>query len=59
MAQVDRGEGILYVFGIVKYKDIFGGKHETRYAIASNRDPRWVILLGKIFMSTVLSPTSG
>ena len=31
MAQLDRGQGILYVFGIVKYKDIFGGKHQTRY----------------------------
>ena len=44
MAQVERGQGTLYVFGIANYRDIFGGKHETRYcyrfkAGPTNTDP--------------------
>jgi hypothetical protein len=35
-AKLEVGEITLYIFGILKYKDIFGGRHETRYCFRFN-----------------------
>jgi hypothetical protein len=31
LAKVEKGEAILFLFGIIQYDDVFGDKHETRY----------------------------
>jgi hypothetical protein len=31
LSQVERGESTLFLFGMVKYRDVFGVEHETRY----------------------------